>query len=268
MSLTTSPPHDSASPVLRAMQIGQHVLFVLLVIIGTTRAMQTTGPWAWVIGAALLAWYAVGTVLAQRRSSRVTALIWLGVLVLGWLGTMAISVDYSWVVFAIFLLCMHLLPTRLAVGTAIALTGVVIAAQLVSVDSNRFAQVAGPLFGAAVAVGFGLAYRQLLAERAELARAQHAAGVLAERERLSRDIHDTLAQGLSSIVLLSRAGQANVDARSQTFQQIEATAQENLEEARRVVRALAPADLESMPLVLHCAAPHRISSSRLGLMCR
>ncbi|MEO6957208.1 MAG: sensor histidine kinase [Antricoccus sp.] len=249
MSLTSATPHDSISPVLRAMQVGQHVLFVLLVALGTARAAQSVSPWAWAVGAALLVWYGFGVVLARRRMTRLAAVIWLGALVVGWLAAMLMSADYSWVAFAIFLLCMHLLPTRTAIATTAGLTGVVITAQILSIDSNRVAQVAGPIFGAAVAVGFGLAYRQLLAERAELARAQHAAGVLAERERLSRDIHDTLAQGLSSIVLLARAGQAREEAGSRTLHQIEATAQENLEEARRVVRALAPAELEAMPLV-------------------
>ncbi len=61
------------------------------------------------------------------------------------------------------------------------------------------------------------------------------------------DIHDTLAQGFSSILLLARAGRRGNDA-APIFDQIADTAQENLVEARRVVAALAPADLESAPL--------------------
>ena len=40
---------------------------------------------------------------------------------------------------------------------------------------------------------------------------QHRAGVVAERERLAREIHDTLAQGLSSIQLLLRAATRSLD---------------------------------------------------------
>jgi signal transduction histidine kinase len=110
-------------------------------------------------------------------------------------------------------------------------------------------------------------YRQLVAENAErallvtdlvaaqrdlvethdaLAAAQRESGALAERARLARDIHDTLAQGFSSILLLARAGLAAPDV--DVLRQIEATAADNLEEARRVVHALAPAALDQAPL--------------------
>ena len=46
---------------------------------------------------------------------------------------------------------------------------------------------------------------QLGATRSELAEAHHAQGVAAERERLAREIHDTLAQGFTSIVMLAQA---------------------------------------------------------------
>ena len=52
---------------------------------------------------------------------------------------------------------------------------------------------------------------QLEATRAELAAAQHTAGRLAERQRLAADIHDTLAQGFASIVMLIQAAQADLD---------------------------------------------------------
>ena len=51
--------------------------------------------------------------------------------------------------------------------------------------------------------------RALIAElrttREELARERHQAGVTAERERLAREIHDTLAQGFTSVVMLTQA---------------------------------------------------------------
>jgi signal transduction histidine kinase len=40
----------------------------------------------------------------------------------------------------------------------------------------------------------------------ELALAQRHSGAIAERTRISRDIHDTIAQALSSIRLLAHAG--------------------------------------------------------------
>jgi signal transduction histidine kinase len=76
--------------------------------------------------------------------------------------------------------------------------------------------------------------------------AQREAGVLEERGRLSREIHDTLAQGFSSIVLLARAAGEDGTAagrRGELVDQIRSTAADNLGEARRIVAALAPPDL-------------------------
>jgi signal transduction histidine kinase len=88
---------------------------------------------------------------------------------------------------------------------------------------------------------------QLEATRTELAAAQHQAGRLAERQRLAADIHDTLAQGFTSILMLIQAAQADLDgSHPQAARQLELaarTARENLTEARALVAGLAPAQL-------------------------
>jgi signal transduction histidine kinase len=89
---------------------------------------------------------------------------------------------------------------------------------------------------------------QLEATRAELAAAHHQAGVQAERHRLAGEIHDTLAQGFTSIVTLLQAGQASLDAASPARRHLDLallTARENLAEARTLVTALTPATLEA-----------------------
>ena len=88
--------------------------------------------------------------------------------------------------------------------------------------------------------------RQLIGEleetRAELAVAEREAGMLAERHRLARDIHDTLAQGFTSIVMLLEAAEAELVAdprRVRTYiDQARSTARESLAEARSLVWAL------------------------------
>jgi len=89
---------------------------------------------------------------------------------------------------------------------------------------------------------------QLEATRAQLADAQHEAGRMAERQRLSADIHDTLAQGFASILMLIQAVQADLgDSRPQAARHLDSaarTARENLAEARALVAGLAPAQLE------------------------
>ncbi|MFH8520102.1 sensor histidine kinase [Streptomyces gelaticus] len=75
--------------------------------------------------------------------------------------------------------------------------------------------------------------------QAELSEAHQRQGAADERERMARDIHDTLAQGLASIVVLAEAARAGLDsepARSaQQLRSIESTARENLAEARELV---------------------------------
>jgi signal transduction histidine kinase len=98
------------------------------------------------------------------------------------------------------------------------------------------------------------ALTQLAATRAELAEASRQAGVVAERERLARELHDTVAQGFISVVtqlesaeqaLEEPGGLAQARRRVETARQ---TARTSLEELRRSVRALRPDLLESSSL--------------------
>ncbi|MFC1421052.1 sensor histidine kinase [Streptacidiphilus cavernicola] len=93
---------------------------------------------------------------------------------------------------------------------------------------------------------------ELEAARADLDEAQHQAGVLTERQRLSHEIHDTLAQGFTSLIMLIQAADATVDhdpaATRHRLALAERTARENLAETRALVAALAPVDLQSAPL--------------------
>ncbi|GAB3868078.1 sensor histidine kinase [Dactylosporangium cerinum] len=73
----------------------------------------------------------------------------------------------------------------------------------------------------------------------ELAEANQRQGAIEERERLAREIHDTLAQGFASIIVLAEAARANLGAAPESaahqLLSIEQTARENLTEARILV---------------------------------
>ncbi|MEU1401762.1 sensor histidine kinase [Streptomyces sp. NPDC005728] len=75
--------------------------------------------------------------------------------------------------------------------------------------------------------------------QAQLSEAHQRQGAADERERIARDIHDTLAQGFASIIVLAEAareGMSDDPARSaQQLRSIESTARENLAEARELV---------------------------------
>ncbi|MQA07447.1 MAG: sensor histidine kinase [Pseudonocardiaceae bacterium] len=77
------------------------------------------------------------------------------------------------------------------------------------------------------------------------------AGVLDERQRLAREIHDTLAQGFTGIVTqLEAAEQARRDPAQwrSHVDQARTLARQGLAEARRSVQALGPESLERNPL--------------------
>lgn len=89
--------------------------------------------------------------------------------------------------------------------------------------------------------------------QAEAAASHHAAGVLAERERMAREIHDTLAQGFTSVVMLAQTAAADLrrqhpDDAAGRLELIEQTARENLAEARALVAAAAPVGLAESTL--------------------
>ena len=87
----------------------------------------------------------------------------------------------------------------------------------------------------------------------ELAAAERAQGVAGERERMSREIHDTLAQGFTSVVTLARATELALDrgdleAVRERVRLIEQTAVDNLSEARLIVAEMTPGHLQSRTL--------------------
>ena len=85
----------------------------------------------------------------------------------------------------------------------------------------------------------GALIRELEAAREELDRVHHEAGVREERDRLAREIHDTLAQGFTSLLMLIQAADATLDTDPATTRErldlAARTARENLAEARALI---------------------------------
>lgn len=140
--------------------------------------------------------------------------------------------------------------------------GVVVA--VVQMHHRVFGAISSQLLGVAFSLVIGIWTAQVLEhnrrqsvliadlERAqsELATAHHERGVLAERERVARDVHDTLAQGYTSIVMLAQTAAASAD-RSVTQERlalIEEVARDNLQEARTLVGALSPVEIDGTTL--------------------
>ena len=259
----------STARVLRVLRLALHLSFAGLLFLGVLR-MASDPPmkfaWSLCLACLLAAVYLVGTVWENRyahgrsdRNPRFLAIPWLAVISVLWGALVLMSADFISVVFPLFFLFLLLLPRAVALACVVLLTGVVILSQRLHIGGDEFtsAMVYGPALGAVFAVIMASSYRAMYQDvlryqrtltalentRSELARTERAAGQATERERLAREIHDTLAQGLSSIVLMSRAARSSlseddVQRTDERLGTIETAASENLAEARRFVHNL------------------------------
>jgi signal transduction histidine kinase len=216
-------------------------------------------PWIIALSLALAALHLLGPVLsgAGARPTR-RSLAWLGAVVAVWMVLVVLAPSFSWCAVPLFYTGLRTLPARAALVLVTVLTVFVVAAQLRLAGRFDPNLLLAPPAVAAIATAVFLhterqAARQraliddLIRTRRELAAAERREGTLAERQRLSMEIHDTLAQGLSSQRMLLQAaervwesdpGKARAHVRGAA-----SVAEHNLAEARRFVHDLAPADL-------------------------
>ncbi|MBO0879422.1 MAG: sensor histidine kinase [Mycobacterium sp.] len=166
---------------------------------------------------------------------------------------------------AIYPIVFSTLPLGIAitVTTAITLTPLAIALAVegprspdipVDVAITLIGIVAAPVIGTMIVTTtrhrarLAAVVAELEATRAEAERLSREAGAAAERERLAQEIHDTVAQGLTSIVALAQAVEVELEtdlsAASRHVGLIRTTARENLAEARVMVTDLTPIALD------------------------
>ncbi|MFB6617252.1 sensor histidine kinase [Streptomyces sp. NPDC056367] len=224
MAVLIPPAPRPLTPVSRVLRLCLHALLFGLLALAAGRAVTDSAPRAgWVTAACALlaAVYAAGVRAPSVHRSPRAAAVWLASLGAAWAALLVVSPEGLWIAFPLYFLELHLLRLRWGV-TAVAVTAcAAIAGFLGHSGAVTPGAFLGPLLGGAVAVATVLGYQalyreserrrelieELIATRAELAAAERGAGIMAERERLAREIHDTLAQGLSSIQLLLRAAE-------------------------------------------------------------
>lgn len=257
--------HTALTPVFVGLRTGLHILFVALIALVVGRAvLAPTGDTVAVVVVALvlLASYATGGLVARsaRSAGRLGGLLWLAVLTLEWVALLLLSPQAAYLVFPLFFLYLHLLGRWQ--GTAAVVAATVVAIVALGVQGGwSVGGVVGPLVGAGVALLIGLGYQalavearererllqELMSARDQLARSEHESGILAERARLAREIHDTVAQGLSSIqMLLHAAERADTDRPGVAYIRLaRETAAADLAATRRFIRELTPPDLDT-----------------------
>ncbi|SEB05498.1 sensor histidine kinase [Leifsonia sp. 21MFCrub1.1] len=260
--------HTALTPVFVGLRTGLHVLFLALTALVAARALLSPTPASGaviVLCVVLAATYLAGAFLARRgrTASKAPAVAWLALLTLEWMALLWLIPEAAYLVFPLFFLFLHLLGRTWGPLAILASTVVAICA-LGLHGGWTVGGVVGPLVGAGVALLIGLGYQaiareaverealmsELLRTRGQLAATEHESGVLAERARLAREIHDTLAQGLSSIqLLLYAAERADPDRPGiEHIRLARETAASNLADARRFIQELTPPVLDDQGL--------------------
>ncbi|MER7957304.1 sensor histidine kinase [Streptomyces sp. NPDC096030] len=239
-----------------------HLAFFLLLGASLARFLlrhpwEDRSPWIVALSGALAALYLLGPVLGTRPTPRRIA--WLVTVVAVWMLLVVLAPSFAWCAVPLFYTGMRTLPPRAALVLVTLLTVFVVTAQVQLSDDGFDPNlvVAPPAVAAIATAVFVHAQRQadrqraliddLIRTRRELAAIERREGTLAERQRLSMEIHDTLAQGLSSQQMLLQAADRTWDSDPSTARRhvrtAESIAERNLAEARRFVHDLAPADL-------------------------
>jgi signal transduction histidine kinase len=272
-------PRNPGRPGLGSIDTAVHLGFAVLLVASVVRYVMRHSPAdnLLILGLAAAAslLYAAVAVLAGRGRP---GMAWMFALVAVWAVLVIAAPSFAWCSFALFFLCRSALAgtaAYVAAGTTAAAT----AAGLFKMSSGTdLAMLLGPL---AVGLMLTLVYdriqhdaeaqRRLHAEvsraQGQLAASERRAGTIAERERVSREIHDTVTQGLaSSLLLLEAAGRAWPSAAAQAdLRQATTLLRGNLSETRSLVHELASPGLDSSPLpeALLLAARQYVPEARL-----
>ncbi|GAA1784780.1 sensor histidine kinase [Agromyces lapidis] len=253
-------------PVFVALRLGLHLLVVGLTLFVIVRALLADDPGEvpiTILAVAFLACYGAGVAAAHRHVPTFARVLWLTSLLALWVGMSALTPDAAFLAFPLFFLELHVLAAPISVPLVVITFGLSVWGTATHLGFE-VGSILGPLISAGVAIVIGLGYRamsqetqerqslilDLIATREELAAASREAGTLAERERLAREIHDTVAQGLSSIQMLLHAAERDVDDErvAEKLRLARETAAENLGEARRFIRELTPPSLDEQTL--------------------
>ncbi|TDN43624.1 signal transduction histidine kinase [Curtobacterium flaccumfaciens] len=256
--------HSTLTPVFVGLRTGLHVLFAALLVLVVVRIVVVGASGSWVpltLSALFAGVYLLGALVARAAGARRTVVgaVWIVALTLVWIALLVLVPEAAYLVFPLFFLYLHVLPR--VVGPAAVVVATLVAVVALGLHGGfTVGGVVGPLVGAGVALLIGLGYRalareaverealvaELLATRDRLAATEREQGVLAERARLAREIHDTVAQGLSSIQMLLHAAE-RADGERPGLDHIRLarkTAADGLADTRRFIRELTPPSLD------------------------
>lgn len=240
-----------------------HLSFYLLLAASTARYLTYHGiSGRWLVVACLVAVLTVMytmIVALSRRDGPWRSWVWPALT--SWVALVWLAPSFAWTAFPIFFLCTRAFPRQTAYPVVAGL------AVFVGVEFSSFTGrtewpvLLAPLCtGALIVLAYGQVERdgaererlltELVATKSALAETEREAGVLTERARLAREIHDTVTQGLTSALLHLEAAEevgpgprARVEIRTAT-----SLLRDNLAETRNLVHHLGAPDLRTQSL--------------------
>ncbi|MHA2790047.1 sensor histidine kinase [Corynebacterium sp. S7] len=207
-------------------------------------------------------------------------ILWVFALTGVWVVELFVSPVAVYWVFILFFLYLRVMDDWRGIASVIAALVISIVVQIP--HGLTLGGIMGPAVSAGVVLAIHYSFRaivrisaerealidELLATRDRLAESEREAGMIQERQRLAHEIHDTVAQGLSSIQMLLHAAERDLhatrlteDELEQPLKRIDAARQaaaDNLAEARAMIAALEPAPLSENSLT---GALERIAKS-------
>ncbi|MFC3572018.1 sensor histidine kinase [Streptomyces yaanensis] len=245
-----------------ALERVPHLVFFLVVGAAVVRLVHLRSPLCWdmvAVSGLLAVVYAAGMAL-WHRLGRIGRHAWVLVLLLLWcvlvlLAPAPLTTAYAWCGVPLACAALRALGRRWA-AVAVAAITVVLGGQLIRTTGRFDPEMA--LVPVAAVWGTVALYRaqqrdaterqrlveQLRSTRDVLAEQQRLAGMLAERTRIARDLHDTLAQELAGSLMLLQAAERDWEQRPHVARtRIRAVADgldANLAETRRIIEGLTP----------------------------
>jgi len=274
-SNNTFPRHPRLGRIDTAVHLGFGVLLVASLVRYVMRHSPADNILVLCLAAGACLLYVAVAVQAGRGSQSAP---WMAALVGVWAVLVIAAPSFAWCSFALFFLCRSVFTGAAAYVAAGVTAGATAAGLFKLSEGTDLAMLLGPV---AVGVMLTLVYdriqhdaeeqRRLHAEvslaQGQLAASERRAGTIAERERVSREIHDTVTQGLaSSLLLLEAAGRAWPGEPARTdLAQATALLRGNLSETRNLVHELASPGLDASPLpdALLVAARQYVPAARL-----
>jgi signal transduction histidine kinase len=238
---------------------------------------RATTVWlAWLLSLGMMVWHWGGMKWAFKDLQSSEERPWMRFIVvtgdiLFWFILVGFSSAYYFALFGLFSQVFRNLPIRYAITAVFVLIGAMIYHQFE--EAGEVFSFTSPLVWSFIFGGVGTLFfgqwvsaiiqqsiqrkeliKQLEITQTELSEAKRREGALAERQRLAGEIHDTLAQGFTSIVMLLETAQHEMPADEfpkavERIRIARDTARNSLEQARRLVWELRPEPLEQASIV-------------------